>query len=63
MLLAAPFIFFTIYLKRDVTWRGRSYSLDGGSRLEEGDALEAVEGVGGGVGGWGRGGEGQGGPG
>jgi len=35
----------TIYMKRDVTWRGRSYSLDGGSRLEEGDALEADEAV------------------
>jgi len=45
LLLSAPFIFLTIYMKRDVTWRGRSYSLDGGSRLEEGDALEADEAV------------------
>ena len=43
LLLTAPFIFMSIYFHHQVSWRGRSYSLDINSRLAQGDAHEADE--------------------
>ena len=43
--LVAPVIYGSIFLKREVSWRGRSYKLGTDSRLSDGRALAADEGL------------------
>ena len=43
VLLTAPAVYFSIFSNRQVTWRGRSYDLDAGSRLADGRKLDADE--------------------
>lgn len=43
VLLTAPAVYLSIFSSRKVTWRGRSYALDSGSRLSEGRKLQADE--------------------
>ena len=40
VLLVAPLVMLRIHFKREVNWRGRSYKLDAGSRLEATGAAE-----------------------
>jgi ceramide glucosyltransferase len=43
VMLLAPVVFFGVYFKSEVTWRGRSYKLNGDSRLADGNALAPDE--------------------
>jgi len=45
LMLVAPVVYLSIFAHHEVNWRGRSYSLDGGSYLAEGSKLEASEGL------------------
>jgi ceramide glucosyltransferase len=43
VLLTSPAVYLSVFTNRKVTWRGRSYDLDAGSRLSEGRKLGADE--------------------